>query len=206
MQDAPLPKDNDSPAKKVMRAIAVGLYILCPLPLIVLTDMGMDNLGVCGLLSIVAVATVLIILGSRKTREEIQEEREKASRSPLQKSVSAMVWALGLAIYCLVSFLTGAWYVTWVIFPILGALDRLLMVLVQEKEEKGGSFSFPSSEKPLRKKIKRLVWVIGIILFLIMSLRTQAWAVTWLVIPITAAAEQLIYAILDYREVLKNET
>lgn len=80
------------------------------------------------------------------------------------------------------------------------------MVLVQEKEEKGGSFSFPSSEKPLRKKIKRLVWVIGIILFLIMSLRTLAWAVTWLVIPITAAAEQLIYAILDYREVLKNET
>ena len=191
------PKDDDTPAKKLMRAIAVGLYIVCMLPLIVLSDMGMDILGLCGTLAIVAVATVLIMLGAKKDRNEEKEEEEKAKRSPLQKSVSAMVWALGLAVYFLWSFTSGAWYVTWVIFPILAALDSLLMVLIKQKEETG-TVSMPAAKVTGRKRIKRLVWTVGLVLFLIVSLRTQAWGATWLMIPITAAVEQLVYAIADY--------
>ena len=67
-------EDNDTPTKKLMRAIAVGLYILCPLPLIVLGNMGMDIFGLCGTLSIVAVATVLIILGAKKEQEDPEQK------------------------------------------------------------------------------------------------------------------------------------
>lgn len=61
-------KENrtDDPMRKLLRAIAVGLYILCPLPLIVLDSMGMEIYGLCGTMGIVAVATVLIILGGKK--------------------------------------------------------------------------------------------------------------------------------------------
>lgn len=209
---APLPSDNDTPVKKILRAIAVGLYIICFMPLFILSEMGMSTLGLCGTLTIVAVATVLIILGSKKKYKNGQspyaddEDEEEPPKSELQKGVSSLVWALGLAVYFLWSFTTNAWHVTWVIFPILGAVDRLLMVLVKKQETGHTGFSFPAAKNPQRKNIKKLVWAAGIILFLLMSLRTLAWGITWLVIPITAAAEQLIYAILDYEEAMKHET
>lgn len=200
--------DEDTPTKKLLRAIAVGLYILSPLPLIVLgdMDMGMDALGLCGTLAIVAVATVLIMLGAKKENKESQKEKENDNRTPLQKGISALIWAVGLAVYILWSFTSGAWYATWVIFPILAALDSLLTVLVKQKEQQGSTrFSFGST-KPLRKRILNWIWIAGIFLFVIVSLRTLAWGATWLILPATAAAAQLAKAILDYMEVMEHET
>ena len=196
------PDDGDSPTKKLLRAIAVGLYILCALPLIVLGNMEMELVGLYGTISIAAVATVLIMLGAKKE----QNKQERDSRSPLQKGVSALVWAIGLAVYICWSFTCFEWHITWIVFPILAALDGLLMVLVKQKEQQG-ILSLPSpTVKPFRKRVKAWIWGFGIFLFVIVSLRTQAWGATWLFLPITAAAEQLVYAILDYMEVLEHET
>lgn len=200
------PDDGDTPTKKLLRAIAVGLYILCALPLIVLSGLGMDTLGLCGTLAIVAVATVLIMLGAKRDKEEHPDKQETDNRSPLQKGVSALVWAIGLAVYICWSFTCFEWHITWIVFPILAALDGLLMVLVKQKEQQG-TLSLPSpADKPFRKRVKAWIWGFGIFLFMIVSLRTLAWGVTWLFLPITAAAEQLVYAILDYMEVLEHET
>ena len=198
--------DEDTPTKKLLRAIAVGLYILSPLPWIVLgdMDMGMDALGLCGTLAIVAVATVLIMLGAKKENKESQKEND--TRTPLQKGVSALVWAIGLAVYICWSFTCFEWHITWIVFPILAALDSLLTVLVKQKEQQGSiRFSF-GSDKPLRKRIQNWIWIAGIFLFVIVSLRTLAWGATWLILPATAAAAQLAKAILDYMEVMEHET
>lgn len=195
--------EEDTPRKKRMRAFAVGLYILCPLPLICMSELGAEILGLAGTLVLVAIATVMIILNAKK---EQKEEKKKDNRSPLQKSVSSLLWAIGLAVYFLWSFTSGAWHITWVIFPILGALDSFLMVLVQQKETTG-TVAFPKSgDQDFRKRVKKYIWAIGITLFILTSLRTLAWVATWLMIPITAAAEQLVYAILDYKEALEHET
>lgn len=130
-------QDNDTPLKKLLRAIAVGLYILCPLPLFVLSEMGMGTLGLCGLLAIVAVATVLIILGGKKGDPKEEREAEYVSHDPqteLRKSINSMIWAIGLAAYFIISFMTGAWYVTWVIFPIIGAVQGLAKAILDLKE------------------------------------------------------------------------
>lgn len=111
------PEEQDTPVKKLLRAIAIGLYILCPIPLFVLS--GMWNMGIpglCGTLTLVAVATVLIILGAKKETENADVE-PGTPQSALAKSINGLIWAIGLAIYFIVSFLTGAWYITWVIFP-----------------------------------------------------------------------------------------
>lgn len=201
-------KDNDTPLKKLLRAIAVGLYILCPLPLFVLSEMGMDTLGLCGLLAIVAVATVLMILGGKKTRKEMEneqrEEEEEASKSPLAKSISGMVWAIGLAVYFLVSFATGAWYVTWVIFPILGAVDKLLNTIIQNNEAMRSEVSFPSKKK-LRKSVGGVIWAIGLAVYFIVSFATMAWYITWLIFLITGAVQGMVGAILDLKEAVTYE-
>ena len=193
---------EDTPRKKRMRAFAVGLYILCPLPLIFMSELGAVILGLCGTLVLVAIATVMMILNAKK---EHKKEKEKKTKTPMQECASSLLWALGLAVYFLWSFTSGAWYVTWVIFPILGALDSLLMILVKQKETTG-TLSLPHIDWHDRKTIKKLIWAMGITIFVITSLRTQAWGATWLMIPITAAVVQLVYAILDYKEALDHET
>ena len=128
---------DDTPTKKLLRAVAVGLYILSPLPLIVLSDLfGWDTLGLCGTLAIVALATVLIMLGAKKETEE-EENAHKTVQSPeteLRKSLDSMIWTIGLAVYFIVSFLTGAWYITWLIFPLTGAVKGLVRANLDLKE------------------------------------------------------------------------
>ena len=127
---------QDTPTKKILRAIGVGLYILCPIPLFVLS--GMWNMGIpglCGTLTLVAVATVLIILGAKKETENADVE-PGTPQSALVKSINGLIWAIGLAIYFIVSFLTGAWYITWVIFPITAAVQGLVKAILDLKEDK----------------------------------------------------------------------
>ena len=139
---APLPapaakqEEHDTPVKKLLRATAIGLYILCPIPLFVLS--GMWNMGIpglCGTLTLAAVATVLIILGAQKEDEEA-DVTPSSPQSALAKSVNGLIWAIGLAVYFLVSFLTGSWHITWVIFPIIAAVQGLTKAILDLKEGK----------------------------------------------------------------------
>jgi len=122
--------EGDSYVKKILRTVAIALFILCPVPLLVLEEMGMDVLGICGMLTFVAAGVVLMILG-KKSQAEIRqshEARREAHFSPsgeLRKSVKNLVSAVGLALYFIISFATGAWYITWVIFLLIPAIQGL---------------------------------------------------------------------------------
>lgn len=123
---------------RTMRAIAVGLYILSPIPVIGLDMIGMDVLGVCLTLAIVAAATVLMVLFRRKHEEPVDYARREVSsdhRKNLKKSINSLISTIGLVLYFIVSFATGAWYITWLIFPIIGAVNGLVNACLDLKEE-----------------------------------------------------------------------
>lgn len=129
-------QEADTPMKKFLRAIAVGLYIISLLPLFVLSDIGMENIGLCGTLCIVAVATVLIILGSKKDRNADTEANETVRISPkkeLSRSIGGLIWAIGLAVYFIISFTTSAWYITWVMFLLIPAVHGLVNAILDLK-------------------------------------------------------------------------
>lgn len=130
------PKDSDTPTKKLLRAIAVGLYILCPVPLFVLSEIGMDTIGLCGLLAMVAVATALMILGSKKEPQKtIAEEYEELTpQQELRKSIKTIINTAGLVVYLLLSFITRQWHITWIVFPIAGAVWQLVKAILDLKE------------------------------------------------------------------------
>ena len=193
---------RDTPAKKLLRAIAVGLYILCPLPLFVLGEMGMNTFGLCGTLCFVAVATVLIILGSKKSDDgsRQKEEDDDEPKSELGKSISGLIWAIGLAVYLIVSFLTMAWHITWVIFPILGAINALVCAMIPAENPTAAQ-----RNNRLRKGINGMIWAIGLALYFIISFATMAWYITWVIFPIIGAVQGLVRAILDLKEAVNNE-
>lgn len=66
-----------------------------------------------------------------KTKEEIKEER-------ILKQINGIVNTISTVIYFIVSFMTMAWYITWVIFIIDGLICEIikLLFMIKEKEEK----------------------------------------------------------------------
>ena len=125
------PAEQDNPQKKLQRAVAIGLYIICPIPLFLAKD---STLGLCLLLILVALATMLMVVSSSKTHEEngntYREPFELTPQQELRKSIKSIISILGLAIYFIVSFTTGAWYITWLIFPLTGAVQGLVRAIL----------------------------------------------------------------------------
>ncbi len=117
--------------KKVVQALAICLYILSPLPLFILQN----ELGLCGVLAICAVATALIIIASGG-QAEAKDQPADNPQTELHKTVSKTVSAVVLVIYLAVSFATGAWYISWVIFVIGGAVNGLIRACFDLKEAK----------------------------------------------------------------------
>ncbi len=116
--------------KVVLRGIAIALYILCPAPVLVLQD----EIGVCGLLALVAVATVLMVIAGGKSTPTEKAVESTDPKLQLRKSVSSVIWSVCVCAYLILSFSTGAWYITWMIFPIAGAVQGLVYACMDLKE------------------------------------------------------------------------
>ena len=135
VQPVAKPVMQDSWVKKILRAAAVFLYIIAIIPLIVLSEMGMDTIGLCGTLSIVGLATVLILLGKKGGANADTAAPERSDpQTELRKSIKSLISVIGLVIYLIVSFATQAWYITWLIFPICGAVQGLVKAILDFME------------------------------------------------------------------------
>lgn len=125
----------DEAQDRKVTAVAVAFYILCPFPLIILSELGVPpSLGLLLMFLMIAAATALLIM---KGKHKDSPEETAAPASPkqeLRKSVDGVIWAIGLAVYFLVSFITKAWHITWVIFPLIGSVQGLVHAIMDLKE------------------------------------------------------------------------
>lgn len=136
-QEFPPKNTNHTPSgRRVLRVIAVALYILCPIPLFVLSELGLEILGLCGTIAIVAIATALIMLSPAGTDTHAQrkEVEPDSPETRLRKNISSAIGTGGLVIYLVLSFATGAWLITWLIFPIMGAVKGIVNAVMDLKE------------------------------------------------------------------------
>lgn len=108
--------------KKMMQAVGIGLYICCVLPVIALGNIGNGVLGVCLMFLMIAAATVLMIMSSNGEDEKTKEEKKRAAQSPMDKTLNT----LALVLFFVLSFSTGAWHITWLIWPIMAAVKGII--------------------------------------------------------------------------------
>ena len=133
--------EDDRDAKKY-RAVAVSMYILCPIPLFILSELGVPTLGLCLTIGLVATATYLIVVYGKKEQDDTGEtvcvnpqvETEKSAQLSRKSNLSKIIWAIGLALYFILSFATDAWSNTWLIFPITGCVNGLMKAIIDLKE------------------------------------------------------------------------
>lgn len=126
----------------VLFSTAIALYIISVIPPIIfsyISDKGFlgEVLGPCLMFVIIAVATALIIYNEmtkpkyKKADDTLVEEfkewqQQNDSDTRALKSITSALWSLVIVVYILVSFLTGAWYITWVIFLIGAAIEKII--------------------------------------------------------------------------------
>ena len=123
-------KKEDKKAKFARNlAISVGLYILSLVAIILFSALfEQEIIGVCLFFTIIAVATGLIIYSSivyGKDKEEEVKKEKKRSNSTL-KGITGII---GVIVYLLVSFITGAWHITWIIFLAVALVNAIIKLI-----------------------------------------------------------------------------
>ena len=140
---APDPKDAKRNA--LMVSVAVGLYIISIVPLIVSDSAGYDPIiGLVFMFIVCAVATGLLIYNSLSRSgnvrmddslvEEFKEWKQNKGKSSRETAITSALWLVTIAVYLAVSFLFNAWFISWVIFLIASAVERIITVVVREKK------------------------------------------------------------------------
>lgn len=138
-------------------SISVMLYIVGVILLIIFAEFGnalsyknselFEMAGVVLLLLCAAVATGLIIYTHMSMPQDVAQYISKDSGRQFDISTTSrkfknlaafmkLYWSLVLVIYLAVSFTTGAWYITWMIWVIGAALKNAIYVFCDtEKDE-----------------------------------------------------------------------
>lgn len=125
--------ENDRRRNALMLSVSVALYILCVIPPIIFEEI----LGVILMFVMIAVATGLLIYRSNtklrydKSDETVVEDfkrwnHRRREDNDLFKAVRSAIWAVTLILYFVISFATGAWYITWLIFIIGSAVLNIV--------------------------------------------------------------------------------
>lgn len=126
-------------------AIAVMMYILCPVSVIVSDNFGNETLGVAIMFMLIAGATGLLIYNNMTKPQYLKQDDTivedfkewKSSNNKnrrVRKSIESAMWAIITAIYLLISFITGAWYITWIIFIVGAAIEKVIKAYFEYKE------------------------------------------------------------------------
>lgn len=130
--------------------IAVVLYILSPFSLIAISEIGgafisgvdMGTVGVLVMFLLIAIATGILVYNSMsmpkefKTPDEDDAFSQKLSKTPEGRKLKAAMniyWSIITILYFCISFLSGAWSITWIIFLIAGVLDSIIKTIYEIK-------------------------------------------------------------------------
>ena len=89
----------------------------------------------------VAIVTTIGVVAVKNNEKKEKEadcgcNSAKAAKRPQHNAIEKIISTVGLCFYFLISFATGAWYITWLIFPIMAAVKQLINACMDLKEGK----------------------------------------------------------------------
>lgn len=92
---------------------------------------------------VVVGCTFLVLIGWGVTRivkhymsiPKLEKTKKEAKQDKVVKQINDIIGAIGVAIYFIVSFVTMAWHITWVIFIIMGMIEEIVKLIFILKED-----------------------------------------------------------------------
>ncbi len=129
----------------LLKAIAIGIYIFSGalfLGIGALEDLLPGNVewSTIGLIIMILIDIIptcmLVYIFNTKPRyrkvddtlvEEFREwQSDKTNSKEVRRAITGIIWTLTLVIYFTVSFLTGTWYITWVLFILAACVEAII--------------------------------------------------------------------------------
>lgn len=130
--------------KALLNSLAAILFIASPAVLILLAANGFGVAGVVALFAFIAAGAALNIYSKNAYTyeklddtmvEEFREWKANKKGSDAKKGAySSIMWTIVICLYFIISFATMAWYITWVIFIIGAAVDKIIALQFLERE------------------------------------------------------------------------
>ena len=129
-------KEDDKKGKFARNiAISVGLYILAIVFIIFFAAfIEQEIIGVCLFFITIAIATGIIIYSAIYYYNN--EKKEKKKENKTAKQLGEIIDIIGVIVYFFVSFKTGAWHITWIIFLIVGLCKSIIKLLFDLDDKK----------------------------------------------------------------------
>lgn len=129
----------------LLTSIAVMLYIMSVIPVMLLGEIGTGIIGVVIMFVMIAIATGLIIYNSmskpkylKKDQTVVEEfkawKANSVEKNALYKSICGAMWSIIVVIYFIISFMTMAWHITWVVFLIGSAIQGIIHAIFELKK------------------------------------------------------------------------
>lgn len=148
--------EADRKKKALITSISVGIYIFAGVVFFLcqwieeMPGSEFMNYGTLGLVlaaAICIVPTCLLVYVSnlypdykKEDDSMVEEYKEVTSTNKREKAVvgavSTIIWTLTMVLYFIISFATGAWYVTWVIFFMAGCAEAIAVLVINAKKDK----------------------------------------------------------------------
>lgn len=129
---------------RLLLTLGILLCVLCALPVLVAACMSAPAFViltcVCALLTLCALGVFFIVCaccvwGSfAKLLQTGDYTPENKKRLRATDALSTAYWCVVTAAYLAVSFLTSAWHITWVVWPVAGCLWPLIPALFGDKK------------------------------------------------------------------------
>lgn len=128
-------------------AISVGLYIVAGMVLIAGGLTPYAEYGFLAALAVALVPTCLLVYNANAYPKYVKREdtmvedfkrwkSDSRKQQALQGSIISVIWTVVLVLYFLISFLTGAWYITWILFIVAVCLTAIVNLVFHAKELK----------------------------------------------------------------------
>ena len=92
---------------------------------------------------VIVGCTFLVLIGWGVTRivkhymsvPKFEKTKKEKKQDKVIRQINEIIGGIGVAVYFIVSFLTMAWHITWVIFIIIGMLNGIVKLIFMLKED-----------------------------------------------------------------------
>ena len=192
----------DAAEKRKKRAVFTSMgvfgYFLALAAFFMFAFTGKDEMGFALLLIFAGLATTVILYGRMTTElkyekadDTLVEEMKKQmtigkTKNKMASLAVSTLWAIIIVIYLGISFISGRWDLTWMIFLMAGGLQCLIFAYANPNDK--------------WKYIAGAFWCFAVTVYMIVSFMTFAWQITWIIFPIAIAVQQAARLYLYWRD------
>ena len=122
--------------------VSIFMYFMSIMWIIFADGMGIKDefnvvvfLGIAGIATIIIIYTCIIYSNEKKELKEYKEKMEEEI-NPTVKAINQILALVFLVIYMLVSFSTGAWHISWILWVVYSIVCDIVKLLFELKEKK----------------------------------------------------------------------